>query len=78
MISKYDPPDGLISVRGIVLFQRFVFVRYRLQPFVGGFFAGDLHGQVGEPAVRGRAVPVLDAGGDESRMLNALRGLRIV
>ena len=36
----------------------------RFQPFVGGVHAGNLHCQVGEPAVRRGAVPVLDAGGD--------------
>ena len=36
----------------------------RFQPFVGGVHAGNFHCQVGEPAVRCGAVPVLDAGGD--------------
>ncbi len=34
------------------------------QPLVGAVPAGYLQGQVGEPAVRGSAVPVLHAGGD--------------
>lgn len=35
-----------------------------LEPLVPGPLAGDGYGQVGEPAVRGGPVPVLDAGGD--------------
>lgn len=41
-----------------------LFLAYGLQPLVGGLLAGNLKGQVGEPAVRSRAVPVLDPGGD--------------
>ena len=36
-------------------------VRDGLQPFVGRALTGDLHGQMREPAVRSRAVPVLHA-----------------
>ena len=36
----------------------------RFQPFVGGVYAGNFHCQVGKPAVRRGAVPVLDAGGN--------------
>ena len=39
-----------------------ILVRNRLQPLIGGVFAADLNGQVGEPAIRSRAVPVLDLG----------------
>ena len=35
-----------------------------LAPLVGALGAGHLDGEVGEPAVRGSTVPVLDLGGD--------------
>ena len=39
-------------------------VRDSLQPLVGSILAGHLQGQMGEPAVRRGAVPVLHARGD--------------
>ena len=36
------------------------FVIHRFQPFVAGFLAGNLYGDVRKPAVRLGAVPVLD------------------
>ena len=36
----------------------------RFQPFVGGVYAGNFHCQVGKPAVRRGAVPVLHLRGD--------------
>ena len=65
------PPTEQLPWAGVVensrefLLQLAVFlIGDRLQPFIGTVHAGDLQGQMGEPAVGSRAVPVLDAGGD--------------
>ena len=55
------PPDARCSClgqTGILLFAD------RLQPLGAAALTGDFHGQMHEPAVPGRAVPVLDPGGD--------------
>lgn len=46
-----------------LVFQRIIVLRIDgLKPFGRGFFAGALHRQMAEPAVRLRTVPVLDVG----------------
>ena len=44
-----------------------------LAPLVAGVLAGHLEGHVGEPAVFGCAVPVLDLGGDDHRVAGGQR-----
>lgn len=44
------------------------FVRNRLTPFVGCLFTGHLNGQVGKPAILGRAMPVLDFRRDDDHI----------
>ena len=47
----------------LLVFQRIIMPRIdRFQPFGRGFFTGTFHHQMAEPAVRLRAVPVLDVG----------------
>ena len=41
-----------------------IFIRYGLQPGGRAFFGMALDGEVHEPAIFGRAVPVFDVGGD--------------
>ena len=46
-----------------LFFQRIIMPRIdRFQPFGRGFFTGAFHRQMAEPAVRLRAVPMLDVG----------------
>ena len=46
-----------------LVFQRIIMPRIdRFQPFDRGFFTGAFHRQMAEPAVRLRAVPMLDVG----------------
>lgn len=42
-----------------------ILVAHRLEPLVAGLLAGHLNGQMGEPAVGGSAMPMLNAGGNE-------------
>ena len=47
----------------LLVFQRIIMPRIdRFQPFGRGFFTGAFHRQMAEPAVRLRAVPMLDVG----------------
>lgn len=47
----------------LLVFQRIIMPRIdRFQPFGRGFFTGTFHRQMAEPAVRLRAVPMLDVG----------------
>lgn len=47
----------------LLFFQRIIMPRIdRFQPFGRGFFTGTFHRQMAEPAVRLRAVPMLDVG----------------
>lgn len=51
----------------------------RFQPFGRGFFTGTFHRQMAEPAVRLRAVPMLDVGRNRHHVLwlqAAVKGLR--
>ena len=47
----------------LLVFQRIIMPRIdRFQPFGRGFFTGAFHCQMAEPAVRLRALPMLDVG----------------
>ena len=53
---------------------------YRLTPLVLAILAGNLHGDMAEPAVLLRAVPVLDVGGDhhDAALVQADGGLALL